>query len=70
MHDTSSRYNILFEPYKKHGDIAITKNMPETHSILSEMNLTSKDHYMIAVICPLPAFEKNSAAKPAAKPSA
>ena len=70
MQDNTSPYNILFEEYKKHGDIAITKNMPEAISVPSEIKSASKDHCMVAVMCPLPAFEKNSAAKPAAKPVA
>ena len=70
VQDNTSPYNILFEEYYKHGDIAITKNMPEAISVPSEVKKASKDHYMVAGICPLPALEKNSAAKPAAKPSA
>ena len=52
--DTTSPYNILHEEYKKHGDIAITKDMPEALSMPSKVNETSIDHFMVTVLCPLP----------------
>ena len=41
------------KPPGKHGDIAIAKNWPEAHSIPTNVNSTSKAHYMVAVAAPL-----------------
>ena len=52
--DPTSPYNILYENYKKHGDIATTKNLTTAHSIPTHVNGTSKHHFMVAVACPPP----------------
>jgi len=59
----SSVVNILKESYALPGDMAISKNLPEAHSVPSRVNRTSKDHFMVAVIIPQltePGMDANS----------
>ena len=71
MQDPQSPYNILHEDYAKHGDIAITKNMPNAYSIPSKANQTLKTHYMVTIVCPLPdSVPQSGAAKPVADSTA
>ena len=62
--DPGSPYNILYETKRKDGDIAITKNLPTAHSIATHVIQASKDHYMVAVACPI---RPSSADKPVAE---